>query len=525
MNQPPPPYAQPCVYFIAGRCKKGNSCPFLHTATSPNQLETQTQTLPVIPAAASPSKPCLSFANAGLCQYGARCKFLHISPTAASTPGVQLQSRENAAKKDELHKAGSKTKICTFWAKNGTCTKGNQCGFRHSKPKAQAPKNEKKQADVNDIIKFINTKSTTNHYSRFLCVPAVSGLYYFHQLTRFNGITTASAAVVVTCKQLIHNGLCSKEKSGECKEMHGGPVPNYRRMTFTKPELFFSRVGYVPYDPDEMFPVKDGIPQPPALYAVFNCEGTPCSPVAIPLPNAPNASRYKFHGNVLIYFFEYPDSTGVHFEKILVFRFDIQRGEFVMDGEFKLRNNYINCATATDKYLLISYWPYDVEAVKRVVEHLAKEKAAQAIIRNQEAEIARLQGRVIQLSERVDVLTKAEELRKKEMEEYRKREAALRQEREAALEKSRQMEAAYQASLRARDPIHLYARVDGKWQLLLDYHEGAFGLQVCGDTVFIEFPENHQHEFEIVCNTPLKVKKLGAANLPVIPQNQLCTFF
>lgn len=297
-------------------------------------------------------------------------------------------------------------------------------------------------------------------------------------------------------------------------------------MSFRKPELFYSRVGYVPYDPDEMFPVRDGIPQPPALYATFKCDGSPCSPVPIPLPNAPNASKYKFHGNVLIYFFEYPNSTGVHFEKILVYRFDIERGaqgEFVMDGEFKLRNNYINCATATDKYLLISYWPYDIEAVKRVVEYLAKEKASNAVIQNQAAEIARLQGRVIQLSEQVDVLSKAEQARKREMEEYRKREAVLRQERQEAMERSRQMEAAYQASLRARDPIHLYARRDGQWQLLLDYHEGAFGLEICGDTVFIEFPEKQQHEFEVVCNTPSKVKKLPSDH-PVVPL-KLCPYF
>jgi len=227
-----------------------------------------------------------------------------------------------------------------------------------------------------------------------------------------------------------------------------------------------------------------------------------------------------------MFFFEYPHSTGVHFEKILLYRFDPKRGktgEFVMEKEFSLAGNYINCAAATSKYLVISYWPYDVEAVKRIIEGIERDRHNHAIIAKQQQEIARLQGQVVNIALQLDILLKVEAQRKKEMEEMRRREAQIRAQQEEALRRASAIEQARLDELRRRDPIHLYTRVDNCWQLVLDYHEGAFDLQILGDKFYVEYPQGDQHEFEIVA-TPLTLKAAKFRNLPVVPK-RLCAYF
>jgi hypothetical protein len=136
-------------------------------------------------------------------------------------------------------------------------------------------------------------------------------------------------------------------------------------------------------------------------------------------------------------------------------------------------------------------------------------------------ENARLSGQVISLSTQVDFLQKAEAQRKKEMEEMRKIQAQLREQQQHAQRQAASQAEQYRRSLMSRDPIHLYVRVNGKMQLVLDYHEGAFSLQISQNNIFIEYPQGHQHGFEIIA-TPESVESMKG--LPVVPK-KLCPYF
>lgn len=567
----------PCSFWAKGICNKGDACTFGHPVT---QLQCpQCQRITTLKNGGSSAPPASKAPQCSICAFdydhSARVpRLLDCKHTLCHTCICRLQTTSGNSNKPP----------CKFWAK-GVCNKGDTCSFAHPTSQVLCPKcrtattlangnpsalspnfevvsflpetsrpsecprqtapiqkagghgnapdkerhtdkkvfSNSKKATQDDVLRFKNSKATELHYSTRLNLADGRELRYSRPNPRSTivefwqpGQKNGNAAECTTWKE---TGTCPWK---QCKYQHINyvKVPHAPTMHINKPEVFSTTAGFVPYDPNEMRAVNNGVADP--LFVTFTPDGRPCNPMPLLLPSAPGASKYKLQGSVLIFFFEYAHSTGKHFEKIVVYRFDRRSGaggEFVFDGTFHLKDNYINCAAATKRYLLISYWPYDLEAVKQVKDSIERDTANQKLIDAQQAELNRLRGVVTNLTTRVSAYEQAEVERKRQMEELRRREAEQREMAAANARRAAQIQEAYYASLRARDPIHLYIFADGKYTQLLDYHEGAFDLQICGDSMYIEFPEGHQHHFEIN-------RKAGLLEgLPVVPEGKLCPYF
>ena len=103
-----------CVYFRKGMCNKGVSCTFLHTPASTSRQTTGN------PVSFGPPRVCTFFAR-GACTRGQTCPYVHETPTP--TPKVTRTP-------ERVDDTTGET-VCRFWARTGSCGRGNQCMFKH----------------------------------------------------------------------------------------------------------------------------------------------------------------------------------------------------------------------------------------------------------------------------------------------------------------------------------------------------------------------------------------------------------
>ena len=284
-------------------------------------------------------------------------------------------------------------------------------------------------------------------------------------------------------------------------------------------------------------------------------------PLHLEIPDA--AKAFQFQGDFVFFFVPYPGAwASKHYEKVIVHRFDKESQAHKFIGEYSLENHYCNCVAGAGKYFIISFWPFEEEAVRTIWDCLKiargaeklqrkKEKQWKAQLEKKDQEIQNLNDQIIDLRKRVsDVefeLAKAqnqilqnrkrEQMRQMQAQQRRDaREEAARQKRqqyelEQKLRKEkRERERQMNERLRMRDPIHVYQLSSGTgtqqadWTLVVDYHKGAHGIKLDFDRK----SECHSLEITENCNVflfdLLFSDLLSIPNLPLAPET-LCDGF
>lgn len=126
-----------CKYWYADRCRKGDTCEFMHTmndqympvcnfgikcerrSTCPYRHIDQQQTV----------KECSDY-NLGFCPRGPKCMRLHIKRPPSDLPDPQTVIRdveEQCRQRSQKHF----TKLCDQWMRLGTCHLNTKCTYAH----------------------------------------------------------------------------------------------------------------------------------------------------------------------------------------------------------------------------------------------------------------------------------------------------------------------------------------------------------------------------------------------------------
>jgi len=304
-------------------------------------------------------------------------------------------------------------------------------------------------------------------------------------------------------------------------------------------------------------------------------------PLVLEVPD--NATKFQFQGEFVFFFEPYPGTWAKeHYKNVIVHRFDQDLQKYRQVGEFSLEGHYCNCAVAGGRYLVLSFWPYEEEAVRTIWEGLrvarkmeaeiqAKTKTIESLrgelttkeshighlkecINEKDAQITQLKNEIARLKNALHqknsyIAQQQERLKAQKEAAAARQEAYLRQKAEraqAALARRQQREAeqmwrrqrqnqerARQERLRLRDPIHVYVLEEGTsgfckedWKLVVDYHKGAhdlyLGEPLPDGTQTLELTE-HDNVFRFDLVVPHNVGSTGLS-LPLVP-GRLCPDF
>ncbi|XP_024017747.1 zinc finger CCCH domain-containing protein 38 [Morus notabilis] len=153
--------SQLCKDFIAGRCRRGNHCMFLHEGnedyddywdsrhrkgTSSKYSNLDTRDYPL--RSGRPSVPCNDFVK-GRCRRGASCRFEHHGVSDGFSKGYSNEvsrdkendrmKRDNSAERGVEHEFRRTSDIpCKFFAA-GNCRNGRHCRFSHHSQPYESP--------------------------------------------------------------------------------------------------------------------------------------------------------------------------------------------------------------------------------------------------------------------------------------------------------------------------------------------------------------------------------------------------
>jgi hypothetical protein len=68
-------------------------------------------------------------------------------------------------------------------------------------------------------------------------------------------------------------------------------------------------------------------------------------------------------------------------------RFDAELGQYRMIGNYALDGHYCNCAVGASRYLVLSFWPFEEEAIRKVWECLRVSRVMEKKMRHNATEI------------------------------------------------------------------------------------------------------------------------------------------
>lgn len=300
-------------------------------------------------------------------------------------------------------------------------------------------------------------------------------------------------------------------------------------------------------------------------------------PLAVPLVNG--ATKMRMQGEFLLCFTPYPGPWAKeHFKTVDMLRYSPRARGYTHAGTWSLDKHYINCAIAQGRYLLISFWPFEDEALRAVWEGIkvSREQEKQLVAKDRrlnelekqlgqkeqqvakqakqlsfqqqalarkdayigqqklalsrkETYISQQKGALAQkdayISRQNGVIAQKNASLNRQREAFSRKDAALRAAR--ADQKARSMrlrqERARNERFRLRDPIHLYVmtgmgREQDDWKLVLDYHKGAHDLELCEERLYVTLDKT-EFQFDVVVP-----KNLHGLQLPAVP-GRLCPGF
>jgi hypothetical protein len=304
-----------------------------------------------------------------------------------------------------------------------------------------------------------------------------------------------------------------------------------------------------------------------ALFATHNPDLTPLAggPVAVDMGTAPrDATHFSFQGEFVFFYVPYPGAWAKeHFQAVTVHRFDGAKSQrYQKVGDYNLDGHYCNAAVGSHQYFLLSWWPFEDEAMRAHWEASRQLRVQGKSLQSAERDAARLrqalQAKDAELAGKDSTIVglraavqrkdaqiarahqqrqqehKARQQRRQDQAAERASRQALRRQQEATWRRQRRSAAAARSErFRMRDPIHVYALAGNTsgtkaadWHLVLDYHKGAHGLEIFA-------PHGAEHaqrlkvtegevvfEFDLV--VPGDLSSLGP--LPIVP-GRLCEGF
>jgi hypothetical protein len=284
-------------------------------------------------------------------------------------------------------------------------------------------------------------------------------------------------------------------------------------------------------------------------------------PLQLDIPDAANS--FQFQGEFVFFFVPFPGTWALkHYQKVIVHHFDAEKQVYKLIGEYSLDGHYCNCVAGAGNYFIISFWPYEEEAVRTVWDCLKVARSMEKVFRNKEKlwkkEIQNKDQEIEQLNEKITELQskfatvkikllkaqkkiiqnqKLEQMRRIQAEQRREaRELEARWKREQFLQEEKlrkeklRKERDRNERLRMRDPIHIYQLSSGTgsqksdWTLVVDYHKGAHNIKLDfhrkSESHSLEITENENiFFFELLCPNLESI-----SNLPLIPE-VLCPGF
>jgi len=256
-----------------------------------------------------------------------------------------------------------------------------------------------------------------------------------------------------------------------------------------------------------------------------------------------SATYFQFQGE-FVFFFEPFVGTWAkkHYQKVFVHRFDVVTQAHKFLGEYSLAGHYCNCVVGAGRYFIISFWPYEEEAMRTIWECLKIGRKMEKQLHKRQEEISELNNIISQQQKEIDRLKSVAEAARKEASIARKNAASEKEKANQARRQAREIKARWRKEqlnqerqrnerYRLRDPIHIYALSNGTgtvkadWTLVLDYHKGAHNIKLgeCKDEAHaLEITENDSvFLFDLI--VPQNMKSIGVS-LPVVP-GKLCVDF
>lgn len=274
--------------------------------------------------------------------------------------------------------------------------------------------------------------------------------------------------------------------------------------------------------------------------------------VSLDLPE--EAICFQIQGQYVCSFQPYPGTWAKrHFKFVTVHRFDDSVGGYKTVDSYSLGGHYCNSAAVGGRYIIISFWPFEDEAMRTAWECLRVARTMEKDLKSKTKLCTELK---VQLEERDQTIAELKQglaaakavanhasaeaaATRQDLQRAREEASAVRREAAASENRWRQQMAAYEYEraerLRQRDPIHIYALADGatgaraeEWCQVLDYHKGAHGLELGApalngiQTLDVTLHKK-VHRFELV--VPRDVASFASqVSLPLQP-NALCTEF
>jgi len=315
------------------------------------------------------------------------------------------------------------------------------------------------------------------------------------------------------------------------------------------------------------------------LFLTHACD---LQPLDVPQPlnfgNLPQgATKFSFQGEFVFFFKPFPGAWAKeqHFQTCTVHRLSPKTLTYKLLMDYSLEGHYCNVAVGVGRYFVLSWWPYEEEAMRAIHEAVQRERGMEKAFRQElkskeEAFRQELQSKEQQIQSQENALRQKDSyisqikqkmqedrkaMREKEQ-QIRSKENALKQkdsyisqikqkmqeDRKAMREKEmrwheqrRRDTQRRNERFRLRDPIHVYALQEGRdgdspddWILAIDYHKGAHGLQLepsmdaSGAQRLCVTEQRTIFEFEL--RAPADLLGMGAGALPVCPE-QMCDGF
>jgi uncharacterized protein YoxC len=273
-------------------------------------------------------------------------------------------------------------------------------------------------------------------------------------------------------------------------------------------------------------------------------------PLRIAMPDT--ATEYQFQGEFVFCFEPFPGTWAKnHYAKVTALRFDPSSFRYRTINTYSLAGHYCNSVAGAGRYMVISFWPYEEEAVRTIWECLRVRRELEKTLRSNTHDIQNLQEQVRTLEQQVrakneEIATLQRRLGQastqvvtlqRDLQSQRQATQAAANESKASQRALWEMQQRYENErnerLRLRDPIHVYALDEGTsgfakedWTLVLDYHKGANKITLhppeANGVQQLELAvKNDVFVFDLV--VPRRVRSLGFP-LPLVP-GRLCEGF
>jgi len=103
------------------------------------------------------------------------------------------------------------------------------------------------------------------------------------------------------------------------------------------------------------------------------------------------ATKFQFQGQFAFAFTPHPGPwAGDFFQSVDVYMFDPEKQRHVHIGQWSLANHYVKSVCANGRFLVISFWPYDEEAVRALYESGYRERQLKRLVKQAAAENMKL---------------------------------------------------------------------------------------------------------------------------------------